>query len=86
MAGSRYEIPDQRGRFVVVTGANSGIGYEIAQGLASAGAEVVLAVRDTGKGETARRAIMAGNPAACVAVASTSRALRSSLRQGSPRA
>ncbi|CAA9544196.1 MAG: hypothetical protein AVDCRST_MAG33-296 [uncultured Thermomicrobiales bacterium] len=69
MAGSRYEIPDQRGRFAVVTGANSGIGYEIAQGLASAGAEVVLAVRDMEKGETARQAIMAGNPAACVAVA-----------------
>lgn len=39
-------VPDQRGRLAVVTGSNSGIGFETARRLALAGAEVVLAVRD----------------------------------------
>ncbi|MFY7069681.1 SDR family NAD(P)-dependent oxidoreductase [Nocardiopsis changdeensis] len=47
------DIPDQRGRVAVVTGANTGLGYETARALAGRGASVVLAVRDTGKGERA---------------------------------
>ncbi|MDX3431897.1 SDR family NAD(P)-dependent oxidoreductase [Streptomyces sp. ME01-18a] len=46
-------IPDQRGRVAVVTGANTGLGYETAKALAGRGASVVLAVRDVGKGEQA---------------------------------
>lgn len=46
-------IPDQSGRTVVVTGGNSGLGLETARTLAAAGAHVVLAVRDTAKGEAA---------------------------------
>lgn len=45
------EIPDQSGRTVVITGANSGLGLETAKALAGAGARVVMAVRDTSKGE-----------------------------------
>ena len=41
------------GRTAIVTGANSGIGRAAASALAGAGARVVLAVRDTGKGEAA---------------------------------
>lgn len=51
------EIPDQSGRTVVVTGANSGIGFHAARELAQHGARVVLAVRDTGKGQEAARRI-----------------------------
>jgi NAD(P)-dependent dehydrogenase (short-subunit alcohol dehydrogenase family) len=47
------DIPDQTGRTAVVTGANSGLGFAIARELARAGASVVLAVRDTAKGERA---------------------------------
>ncbi|MET7881219.1 oxidoreductase [Micromonospora profundi] len=50
-------IPDQRGRVAVVTGANSGLGLVTATELASHGAHVVLAVRDTSAGEEAARRI-----------------------------
>ena len=47
------DLPDQRGRRIVVTGANSGLGEVTARRLAAAGASVVLACRNTGKGEAA---------------------------------
>jgi NAD(P)-dependent dehydrogenase (short-subunit alcohol dehydrogenase family) len=50
---SLEEIPDQSGRLAVVTGANSGIGLVAARELAGKGAEVVIACRDTSKGEAA---------------------------------
>jgi NAD(P)-dependent dehydrogenase (short-subunit alcohol dehydrogenase family) len=45
------DLPDLSGRTVVVTGASSGLGAVTARELARAGAHVVLAVRDVGKGE-----------------------------------
>ena len=48
------QLAQQTGRTFVVTGANSGIGLEAARDLVSRGAHVVLAVRDTAKGEQAR--------------------------------
>jgi NAD(P)-dependent dehydrogenase (short-subunit alcohol dehydrogenase family) len=50
---SSAPIPDMTGRNVIVTGANSGIGRAAARVLAGAGARVVLAVRDTDKGDVA---------------------------------
>jgi NAD(P)-dependent dehydrogenase (short-subunit alcohol dehydrogenase family) len=41
----------------LVTGANTGIGFEVARGLARNGFRVVLACRDRAKGEAARNAI-----------------------------
>ena len=59
-----YEVPDQTGKLIVVTGANSGTGKEAARRLAAAGAHVVLAVRTPAKGERARAEILAQTPAA----------------------
>ncbi|WP_438017675.1 SDR family oxidoreductase [Sorangium sp. So ce315] len=46
-----------RGKICIVTGGNTGIGKETARGLAQRGATVVLACRDTEKGEAAREDI-----------------------------
>ncbi|WP_242088571.1 SDR family oxidoreductase [Curtobacterium sp. DN_7.5] len=62
------KIPDQTGRRIVVTGANSGTGKETATRLAAAGASVVLAVRTLSKGEDAASGIRAAHPAADVEV------------------
>ena len=47
------DMPDLTGMTAVVTGANRGIGLEVARGLAGQGARVVLAVRRPGRGEAA---------------------------------
>ncbi|MCX4524569.1 MULTISPECIES: SDR family oxidoreductase [unclassified Streptomyces] len=57
-----YAVPDQSGKFAVVTGSNSGTGKEAARRLAEAGARVVLAVRTPAKGEQARAEILARHP------------------------
>jgi NAD(P)-dependent dehydrogenase (short-subunit alcohol dehydrogenase family) len=62
------DIPDQSGRIAVVTGANTGLGLETARALAARGARVVVAVRDTAKGDTAAASIVSGAPGAEVEV------------------
>ena len=47
------DIPDQTGRTAVITGSNTGLGYETAAALAAKGAHVVLAVRNVDKGNDA---------------------------------
>src|SRR5882672_8930921 len=53
-----------RGRVVMVTGANSGMGREIALSLAAMGATMVMVSRDPARGEAARADVetKAGNP------------------------
>ncbi|MFG2302455.1 oxidoreductase [Actinacidiphila glaucinigra] len=61
-------IPGQHGRTAVITGANTGIGFQTALALARSGASVVLAVRDPDKGKRAAAEITSGAPAAEVRV------------------
>ena len=49
------DLPSFAGRTVIVTGANSGLGAVTARELARNGAKIILAVRNTGKGEAAAR-------------------------------
>ncbi|OBI27153.1 short-chain dehydrogenase [Mycobacterium sp. E1386] len=62
------DIPDQAGRVAVITGANTGLGYETAAALADHGARVVLAVRNLDKGKDAAARITAASPHADVVV------------------
>jgi NAD(P)-dependent dehydrogenase (short-subunit alcohol dehydrogenase family) len=58
------DIPDQTGRTAVITGANTGLGFETAAALAGRGARVVLAVRNLEKGKQATARITAATPGA----------------------
>jgi NAD(P)-dependent dehydrogenase (short-subunit alcohol dehydrogenase family) len=74
------DVPDQGGRTAVVTGANSGIGFEAATVLAQRGARTVLACRDTGKAEAAMARIVATAPEASVSVVRLDLASLDSIR------
>ncbi len=65
-AWTTRDIPDQSGRKAVVTGANGGLGFEIALALAGAGAKVVVAARNANKGRAAAARIKAAHPQAAV--------------------
>ena len=47
------EVPSLEGKKIVITGANSGIGFETALACAAHGAHTILACRDEAKGEHA---------------------------------
>ena len=76
-----YSVPDQTGKLVVVTGANSGTGKEATRRLAAAGAHVVMAVRTVAKGEQARAEILAGQPGAQLEVRRVDLADLASVRE-----
>jgi NAD(P)-dependent dehydrogenase (short-subunit alcohol dehydrogenase family) len=75
------DVPDQQGRTAVVTGANTGIGFEAAAVLAQRGAVTVLACRDTGKAERAAARLTAATPKAAVSVVRLDLASLDSVRE-----
>jgi NAD(P)-dependent dehydrogenase (short-subunit alcohol dehydrogenase family) len=77
---SPRDIPDLTGLLAIVTGANSGLGQATALELARARATVVIACRNTSKGERAAAAIMEEIPTADVPVAELDLADLASVR------
>ena len=63
---SEADIPDLTGRIALVTGANTGLGFETARALAEHGATVVLACRNPGKATDAAARIAIRAPAATI--------------------
>ncbi|MEU9699453.1 SDR family NAD(P)-dependent oxidoreductase [Streptomyces sp. NPDC047981] len=75
------DIPEQHHRVAVVTGANTGLGFETARALAARGATVVLAVRNVEKGKAAAARIADAVPGADVTVQGLDLASLESVRQ-----
>ena len=73
------DIPDQTGRVVIVTGANSGVGYETTRALARKGAHVVMAARSAERNAAARDRILAEIPAALITLMPLDLASQSSV-------
>lgn len=81
----------QAGRLAVVTGANTGVGLEVARGLATLGATVVLACRNTDAADAARQDLLRTAPTARIEVVhldvsdlASVRACADELRAGYP--
>jgi NAD(P)-dependent dehydrogenase (short-subunit alcohol dehydrogenase family) len=74
------DIPSLAGKRVIITGANSGIGYHAALKLARKGAHVVLACRDQQRGEDARARLHADSPGTHTELAILDLASLSSVR------
>jgi NAD(P)-dependent dehydrogenase (short-subunit alcohol dehydrogenase family) len=75
------DLPDLSGRTVLVTGANSGIGFEAARMIAARGAATVLASRNPEKAAAAESRILAAHPDARVELLSLDLADLSSVRR-----
>ena len=56
------DVPDQTGRRALITGANTGLGWENARALAGAGAHVVLGCRNPQKADDALERLLAVHP------------------------
>jgi len=62
------DIPDLTGKTIVVTGANTGLGFESVKAFAHNGANVVMACRSVEKGEIARKQIVRIYPSSIIQV------------------
>lgn len=74
------DVPDLTGKRAVVTGASDGVGRQIAERLARAGADVLMPVRNQTKGEAAAASIRDAVPEATVTVQSLDLSSLASVR------
>src|ERR1700691_6481464 len=83
MAATKWtvqEIPSQTGKTALVTGANSGIGYQAALELARHGAHVLLACRNAAKGLAALERLKREAPGAAAELVEVDMASLASIR------
>ncbi|WP_062980353.1 oxidoreductase, partial [Nocardia flavorosea] len=85
MSWSSADIPDQRGRVAVVTGANSGLGLETARQLAARGAHIVLAARNQHTARAAVASIESEVPGASLEIISVDLGVQTSVREAARR-
>jgi NAD(P)-dependent dehydrogenase (short-subunit alcohol dehydrogenase family) len=85
MSWSATDIPDQRGRVAVVTGANGGLGLETARALAAAGATVAMASRNQEKATEAAASIRRGVPDASLEMVELDLGSLASVREAAER-
>lgn len=62
------DVPDQTGKTVFITGANTGLGFEAASVLAGQNARVIIGCRSKDKAQQARETILKRHPEADVAI------------------
>jgi NAD(P)-dependent dehydrogenase (short-subunit alcohol dehydrogenase family) len=74
------KIPSQKGRISIVTGANSGIGFETALALARKGMKVIMACRNQAKAEKAKKDILIKVPGADLEIMQIDLSTLSSVR------
>jgi len=74
------DIPSQAGKRVLITGANSGIGYRAALPLARKGAHIILACRNRRRGEAALTRLVTDAPGSSIELAILDLASLSSVR------
>ena len=75
------DVPDQQGRTVVITGGNTGLGFETAQVFARRGATVVLACRNPERAADARARLITATPTARVSTLELDLASLASIRE-----
>jgi NAD(P)-dependent dehydrogenase (short-subunit alcohol dehydrogenase family) len=85
MAWTAAKIPDQSGAVAVVTGANGGLGLEVARELARKGGHVVVAARDQAKAEAAVASIRDQVPGASLELQPLDLASQASVREAAKR-
>ena len=68
MKWSAANIPDQSGRVIIITGANSGIGFWMTKYLAKKGAKIIMACRSTERAQAAKEKILNKQPDAKIEI------------------
>lgn len=80
MAWTEHDIPNQQGKTILVTGANSGLGFHTSRALAAAGARVLMACRSADKAQAARAQILQQVPQADLQILSLDLASLASVK------
>ncbi len=74
-------IPDLSGKIIIITGANSGLGYEITRVLASKKPHIVMACRNLEKADKAKSEILKENPKASLEIMQIDLSKQSSVKE-----